>query len=735
MLTKLGTFIIERRRAVIAAWGIFVVAAIVLGGGVAADLVTDPGGIRGSESESVDEQLAAMGLSDPSLVAAVDGLSVESPQLQQQVTAATAELRRIDGVVGVVDRFSVADDSLTSADGEATLIAIWVDPSFDESETDDVVHAAEERVREIDAPRVLVGGAALLEIESVEQNESDLQRAELLSLPLVLFVLFLIFGGLLAASLPLMVAAVAVPGTLVVLTIAAQFTELSVFALNAATMLGLGLSVDYALLVVSRFRTERSDGLAVAPAVLRTVESAGRTVLFSGLTVAVSLLGFLLFDNMVFTSIGIGGIGVVLLSMGAAITLLPAVLAAIGHRLSVPEPNSAESGWFGRIATLVQKRALAVAVVVTVVLLALGSPFLGARLQVPGAEGLPESLETRQLFDLREARFDAGGDDPIVVVATGTDAELAQVQSSVEALDGVRAIAPRRGAPAGNLVLDVVADGPAQGPGAEALVAKLRSMDTASGEVVVGGAAAMLVDGKDSLFGRLPFAIAAMALSTLVLLFLLTGSVLIPIKAMVMNALSLTATFGVLVWGFQNGALSGLLGFEEVGYLTLWAPFLIFFLAFGLSMDYEVFLLSRIAEIHDELVAEDHPHANDEAVRRGLVATGRIITSAAALIAIVFFSFATAATVEIKALGVGLALAVILDATIVRLLLVPATMRLMGEWNWWAPAPLRRLHQRFGISESGEHGPGHQSIDDNSYSQRGLTENPDGNVERVLVDV
>ncbi len=700
MLGALGSLIVKRRRLVMAFWMLFVIAAVVIGGSVTSRLVTDPGGIRGSESEAVTNALEDMGMADPSLVAAVVGLDVEDPATAETVTAATAAVQDIDGVDAAVDRYSVPLPQLTANDGQATLIAITINSDLTEAQTSAVIDEVEETLREIDAPRVIVGGAAMVQIEAVEQNESDLQRAELISMPLVLLVLFLIFGGLLAASLPLLVTVVAVPGTLLILRIAAEFTELSVFALNAATMLGLGLSVDYALLVVSRFRSERRDGFDVHESVVRTVASAGRTVLFSGLTVAVSLLGFLLFDNMIFTSIGIGGMGVVLLAMAAAITLVPAVLAALGHRISVPEPDTERAGLFGTVAHFVQRRAVPVAVAVTVVLVAMAAPFLGARLQIPGAEGLPASLETRELFDLRQDRFADGGADPVVVVAQGSVAALADLRMQVEQVPGVAFAGERPGSPDGTVVLDVIVDGESQGERAETVVGDLRSIETQA-DIQVGGAAAMLVDGKDQLFGRLPLALAVMALATLVLLFLLTGSVLIPIKAMVMNALSLTATFGVLVWGFQNGALAGVLDFETVGYLSLWAPFLIFFLAFGLSMDYEVFLLSRVAEIHDELVAEGHPHANDEAVRRGLTSTGRIITSAAALIAIVFLSFATASTVEIKALGVGLALAVVLDATVVRMLLVPATMKLLGEWNWWAPAPLRRFHQRFGLSESG----------------------------------
>jgi len=408
------------------------------------------------------------------------------------------------------------------------------------------------------------------------------------------------------------------------------------------------------------------------------------------LTVAVALGGFLMFKDNVFPSIGLGSIGVVILAMLAAVTLLPAVLAMVGHRIRPARSTERSGRMFHRISTLVQRRPLLITVGVSSLLLVLAIPFFSARLQIPGADSLPASSETRQLLDEREARFLVGGEDPITVVAHTTNASDLIVQ--VRGLEGVVGAQIRPTTETGIVVIDVLPDGTAQGPVAEGVVKSIRALEPGF-ETEVTGPAAWLIDEREALFERLPWALAFVAVATVVLLFLLTGSVVLPFKAMAMNLLSLTATFGILVWGFQDGALSGVLGFQSVGYLSLWLPFLIFFISFGLSMDYEVFLLARIREIHEET------GDNDEAVSLGLQRTGRIVTSAALLIALVFGAFATGESVEMKALGVGLAVAILLDAFVIRIFLVPAAMKLMGEWNWWAPAPLRRLHDRIGLHE------------------------------------
>ena len=690
MLGRIAPILVRRRKTVIGLWILFFVASITFGSGVVDKLETDAEGKHGTEAGRVLDELEALGQNQPDVVGLLDGRAPADPATATMLGELANELRAIPGVTSVV---SGLDTRLfVSNDGQASLVGVRLDPTLTDSAHDDAVDAVTDALRAAPADHVTVGGTAVLDEETVVQNEKDLRKAELISLPIVLLLAVLIFGGFTAASLPLIIGIVAVPGSLLVLNGLSAFTSLHLFALNAATMLGLGLSVDYALLIVNRFREERALGHDVANAVENTVRTAGVTVAFSGFTVSVALLGFVVFDNDVFRSIGYGGIGVVVLAMVAAVTLLPAVLATIGHRITPAQLDKVNHGYFHRVATIVQRRAGLIATSVTVFLLILAVPFMSARIEIPGAESLPRSLETRQLFDEQQQRFLIGGDDPITIIVDAPVSDSADYLTRIRAIDGVEGAQVRGGAPSNPTIIDTLITGDAQGAQAERIVREIRALD-APGDAIVGGPAAMLIDQRSALYDRLPWSLAVMGLATFVLLFLLTGSVFIPIKAILMNLLSLTATFGVLVWGFQEGHLAGLLGFDSVGFLALWLPFLVFFLAFGLSMDYEVFLLARIKEEYERT------GDNDAAVSSGLQRTGRIITSAAVLIGVVFAAFATGASLEIKAMGVGLTLAILLDATIVRTLLVPATMKLMGHWNWWAPAPLRRVHERFGLHE------------------------------------
>jgi putative drug exporter of the RND superfamily len=489
---------------------------------------------------------------------------------------------------------------------------------------------------------------------------------------------------------------VAVAGALLILLGVSEFADISAYSVNVITMLGLGLAVDYSLLVVSRFREERAGGLELPEAVERTLATAGRTVAFSGLTVAASLCGLLAFAEPFLRSLAWGGIGVVLVAMTAAVTLVPALLGLWGRRIR-PSRLQADHGVFYRLSRLVQRFAPAIVVVVAALLILLALPFRHARLENSGLESLPRSSESRQLFETVGERFQGRGADPVVVVVESAPGNplVADYLRRVQGLPGVVRVEPRQGTPAQVTVLDVVPEGTSEGPVATRLVEDIRALErpVAAG---VTGPAAFLVDYRDSLTSRLPYALALIGLATFALLFLMTGSVVVPVKAIVMCVLSLGASFGALVWVFQEGHLSGPLGFDSPGMVDITVPVLIFVFAFGLSMDYEVFLLSRIKE------AWDQTGDNDLAVALGLQRTGRIVTSAAALIVVVFLGFAAGELLTIKEVGLGMAIAVVLDATVVRMLLVPATMKLMGRWNWWAPPGLRRLHGRWGLVERGQ---------------------------------
>jgi len=412
--------------------------------------------------------------------------------------------------------------------------------------------------------------------------------------------------------------------------------------------------------------------------------------------VAVALIGLLVFDEPTIRSLGLAGIGVVVATALAGLTLLPALLALVGGRLK-PQAAGAAGHGFARIARVIQRGAVPVVVVVGIGLALLSLPFTNARFEDIGVHALPESSETRQVAETVDRWF-PGRSEPVVAVADAApdDPRLARWVTEVEGLDGVAGVEARP-TPQGDVtVVEVEAEGETNGSTAQAVARELRRADPGF-PVMVGGDPAEVVDFKDSLTGRLPLAAAVIVLATFALLFLMTGSVVVPLKAIVMNILSLGATLGTLVWVFQDGHLAGLLGIDPPGALDLVMPLVVFVFAFGLSMDYEVFLLARIREAWLET------GDNDRAVTLGLARSGRIITSAALLMVVVFAGFAAGEMLAVKQLGLGLAVAVVVDATVVRTLLVPATMKLLGHWNWWAPAPLARLHARFGIEE---HEPG-----------------------------
>jgi RND superfamily putative drug exporter len=563
--------------------------------------------------------------------------------------------------------------------------------------------------------------------------EGDLARAESVAVPITLVLLVLVFGGLVAAGLPLLVGAVAVLGTFFTLWVVATFTDVSIFSINLVTALGLGLAIDYSLFIVSRFREELAarpsrfrrvdDRALVAEAVVRTVETAGRTIAVSALTVAISLSALLVFPLYFLRSFAYAGIGVTLVAAVASVVALPALLAVLGRRVDAGRvlhrnrrSAPAESGFWLRTAHRVMRRPVLVSVVVVSFLLFLGAPFLGVVFGTPDQRVLPAGDEARMATERLGVEFasdeawafpvllrgDGGGgtaDDEVDPFA----AELSSFEgvARVDAptgryIDGVQVVpadASLEGYRDGDLVrLNVVPTVEPVSTEGEQLVERIRTADVEA-EVLVGGAAAQLVDSKAAIGARLPLAIGIIVVATFVLLFLMFGSVLVPLKAILLNVLSLTATFGAMVWVFQDGNGAGLLGFTATGMTDTTTPILMFCIAFGLSMDYEVFLLSRIKEEYDRT------GDNTEAVAVGLQRTGRIVTAAAGLLAVTFIAFATSDITFIKLFGLGLALAVVMDATLVRATLVPAFMKLAGDANWWAPAWLRRVHDRFGFSE------------------------------------
>ncbi|MDN5794177.1 MAG: MMPL family transporter [Intrasporangium sp.] len=547
-----------------------------------------------------------------------------------------------------------------------------------------------------------VGGVGPVVDAITSTIERDLLRGEGIALPLTFVVMFFVFGGFIAAGMPVVGAIAAIGGALLSLFVFSHTIELDATVVNIVTLLGFGLSIDYGLLTVSRFREELAlargerRGLTqeqIVAATERTVATAGRTVLFSGLTVAIALSGLLVFEAEIMKAIGLAGVSVVLVALIVAITLVPA-LAVLGARQLARRARvvTVDEGAFSTLARAVQRRPVLVIVGVTAVLVFLALPIFSVRLTSSGTELLPKSAPQRVFFEELARDYPALSSPEVTVVAASSDpAAVTAWAQQLESEPGVTSVSVR---PLGtdHQLVSVRVTGPPTSDDAQALVEHVRETP-APFQTLTTGQAATQMDFLASMARGAPYAVLLVVVGTFILLFLMTGSVVIPIKALVLNVLSLGAALGVVVWIFEDGHLQGLLSFSSVGAVESMVPFLVLAFGFGLSMDYEVFLLSRITEFHN------HGHDNDRSVSLGLQRTGRIITSAALLIVIVFAGFIAGDILIIKEVGVALVAAVLIDATLVRLLLVPATMTVLGRWNWWAPRGLRRLHERFGITD------------------------------------
>jgi putative drug exporter of the RND superfamily len=719
MLTRLAQLIVRRRRIVLAFSALFLIAAAYLGSGAFG--VLEDGGFEDPAAESTraaDALESRFDTGAPNLVLLAHSSTgdVDDPQAAADGAALTAALAEWRGITEVESYWSLGGaPALRSTDGQDALVLAHVTGDVDEDAiVEDVREALGGTQGVLD---VEVGGEAAVDSEITTNVESSLGRAEMIAIPLTLIVLVFVFRSVIAASLPLLVGVMAITGTLFALFVLGSLTDVSIYSINLTTALGLGLAIDYSLFIVSRFREELRHGLAVPDAVVRAVETAGRTVAISALTVAVSLSALLIFPLYFLRSFAYAGIAVVILAMLCSIVTLPALLAVLGHRVNPRRGRQAApvvegNGFWHRVATAVMRRPLRVALGVTVLLLLLGAPFMRLSVGLPDERVLPESSGARHVSERIQDGFEGDSAEafPIVVERAHDRAALAAYAADVSMIDGVARVEGPDGVyEHGDVVskaspssaryaddeaawLTVVPSVELQSGAGEQLVADIRMIEPGF-DTLVGGSAAELLDTKDALLARLPWALGIIAVTTLVLLFLMTGSVLIPIKAVVLNLLSLTATFGAMVWVFQDGNFSGLLDFTATGRIDSSMPILMFCIAFGLSMDYEVFLLSRIKEEYERT------GDNAASVALGLERTGRIVTAAAALLAITFLAFGTADVTFLKLFGVGLALAVVMDATVIRGLLVPAFMRLAGPANWWTPAPLRRVHRRFGIRE------------------------------------
>jgi len=732
MLARFAQAVVHHRRAVLVGALLVVVASFAYGGQVATKLssggFTDPSSASSRAAAILDSQFHT---GDPNLVLLVTARTgtVDSPAVAAEGNALTAQLAADGGTEGVASYWSLGSVApLRSANGRQALIFARLTGNDDQVNTR--VHQLTPGLEGVHgAVDVTATGEAAVFRQLGDTVTKDLSKAEGIAIPITLVLLVFVFGSLIAASLPLAVGVVAIGGTFAALTGIQRFTNVSIFSLNLTTALGLGLAIDYSLFIVTRYRDELRRGLPSDLAVVRTVETAGRTVLFSAATVAISLGALLVFPLYFLRSFAYAGVAVVIIAASGAVIVLPALLAVLGGRVNAldarrailhrfgREPHQPEigEGFWHRLATAVMRRPVPIATAVIAVLLVLGSPFLGVHFSDPDARVLPPTASTRAAADTIAAKFASGetnsfaivaahGNNPADIMAYATSVSKLAGVARVDALTGSYAHGQRIAPPSpalssrfANLTgtwLSVVPTSTLQpqSTAGEHLVEQIRSLP-APWPVLVDGASAQLIDSNAAIFAKVPLALGIVALVTFITLFLMFGSVLVPLKALLLNILSLSATFGAMVWVFQEGHGAGLLGFTATGTLNTTMPILMFCIAFGLSMDYEVFLLSRIKEEHD------HGATTTVSVARGLERTGRIVTSAAALLAVVFLSFATSSVSFIKLFGVGLTLAVLMDATLIRGVLVPAFMRLMGDANWWAPKPLRAIYNRIGISE------------------------------------
>ena len=730
MFESWGRVVYARRRLVLIFAGIVVVAAAVWGTGVFGALQSAGGfSTPGSQSQQ-ESDLAARAFgrdaADVVVLYSSPRLTVRDPAFRAAVTRSLAALPARD-VRSAATYWSTRSPQFASAGGHTTYAVLELAGGSDSARAAN--YQAIEGSLSVPGVSTQVGGQVPTNSAIGKQVTSDIGRAEGISMPVLLILLLVIFGSLAAASLPLAIGGIAILGSFAALRLLTLVTDVSIYSINITTILGLGLAIDYGLFMVSRFREELTRQDTTADAVAATVATAGRTIAVSGITVAVALASLMLFPETFLRSMGFGGVATVLVDMLAALTVLPALLAVLGPRVNalqvrmpwvrrharrpvlvgeslagenrVGQNRDEQSGAWYRIARSVMRRPVAYVVVILLVLLALASPFRSITWGGTDARALPAGAPARVVAEALNRDFPSNPSSPVEVLtrlpgpaaAPAQQAALAAYVRSLDRVPGVSSAALT--GVRGNIArvdLRYIAD-PSSVTARDIVTAVRAVPPPAGGHAYVGGVTAQLVDELSSLGHTLPWMALIMCLATFVLLFLAFGSVVLPLKAIVMNVLSLSATFGVIVWIFQEGHLSGLLRFTPTGTIDPSMPILMLAIIFGLSMDYEVFLLSRIRERYD-LTGD-----NSAAVASGLQRTGGLITSLAFLLVIVVGAFSASGITFIKLLGVGMIVALVVDATIVRILLVPATMRLLGRANWWAPGPLRGVYRRYGIRE------------------------------------
>ena len=695
MFEKLGRTLFRRRKAVLAGFIVATIAAGVIGSLVFSRL--EGGGYSDPNSDSykaVNYLTDTFKVKDPAIIFIIDaGKSVADPAVAAEVAPIEAELRNRPGVETTLSYWSSGGaKQLVSEDGNAAYLFIY-GTEADLTSLDKLASELQKKYDgEVGNLRIYVGGFSTFNNAINERISSDLKFAEAISIPLTFLFLLFVFGGLIASAMPVVVAVSAILGAFVILYLISLATGVSIFALNLITGLGMGLGIDYSLLMVNRFREELHSGKSVEESVAQTVKTAGRTVFFSGITVMISLASLMFFPQMFLKSFGYGGVAVVAIAILGALIPLPAILALLGTKIdkfvvrkSAITPK--EDGRWAHTARFVMKRPVAVVFLSLLILGTIASPIKDIVFSQVDTRVLPASDKAAIAAQVGLEKFPGEQANPIEIVIPNGTSKMVAINSFVSELANIPGVM-NIGAPetvGTDVRIAAIHSMGARTPAAEKMITEIRALNVPEG-TLVGGVAADYADSQIGIAKTLPIALGWIAVGTLILLFMFTGSIILPIKAVILNLLSLSATLGAMTWIFIGGHLTWLVGsFTNTGSIDTSIVILIAVVAFGLSMDYEVFLLSRIKEEHDA------GHSNIESVALGLQKSARIITAAAVILSVVFAIFMTSGVTSIKTMGFGVAFAILLDATLVRALLVPALMRLFGERNWWAPKALKRF--------------------------------------------
>jgi len=696
----LGSVIVRRARLVLALSVAALLVFAVLGVGVFGRLLSAGFDNPASGSSKAKVLLDQKFGGDPDMIFLVHATSgtVDGAAAASSGEALATKLKADPRLTGVTSYWTTHAPSLRSKDGTDALILTRVVGNDNQAATTSTKLLSAYAHENTSAATVRIGGALGTGIGG--QVTKDLAVAESIAVPLTLILLMVVFGSVVAALLPLSIAVLAIFGTLAELSMLTHVTSVSIFAINLTTALGLGLGIDYALLMVSRFREELANGVDVPEAVARTTATAGRTIAFSALTVAAALAAMIVFPVYFLKSFAYAGVGVTAFAAMGALIVMPALLTVLGHRVNagripgIKTVRSAETPFWGRLAKAVMRRPIIAALPVVAVLLFMATPLLKVTFAAPDDRALPTSAASHQVGDALRGDFATAPSVTDVVVSPAlSPTALSTYETALSAVPGVQHVVDS-GTVSGAQRLAITTGLYSTSSAAATMVKQVRDVGAPAGtHVLVGGDTAALIDGKNAISSRLLLAGGIIVVTTFILLFLFTGSIVQPVRALLGNALTLGATLGAMVWVFQDGHFSTFLGFTPTPTNTS-MPVLLFCIAFGLSMDYEVFLMSRIKELHDGGAP------NADAVTRGLARTGRIVSTAAALLAVSFFAFATSKVSFIQFFGLGTGLAILIDATLVRGVLVPAFMRAFGENSWYAPKLLRRLHNRIGLSDA-----------------------------------